>query len=331
MSTTHQFTSAIGTVIARYIAFKQAMGMQYDSQRQILQRFDRFLVELPAEDLTSESFAAWCASMEHQATGGRRLRLRLVHGLCRYRRRTEPTCFVPDPSQFPPPRPPSPPHIFSEEEILRMLCAADELCAYKCSPLYPQVARLAVVLLYTAGLRRGELVRLTLGDYDSAEGTLFIHDSKFHKSRLVPLSPDAVREIERYLETRRRTDLPRDADDPLLLHQQRGFNAYQGNGLRLLMRRLFKAAGIRTAAGRLPRTHDLRHTFAIHALSRWYRTGADVQSRLPALANFMGHASIVSTQYYLPFLDTVAQSASERFDRHYSHSLSPTPDARGGQ
>ncbi len=331
MSATHKPTSAIGTVIARYVAFKRALGLQYDSQRQILKRFESFLAELPAEDLTSESFAAWCASMKHQAAGGRRLRLRLVHGLCLYRRRTEPTCFVPDPSQFPPPRPPSPAHIFSEEEILRIMCAADELCAYKCSPLYPQVARLALVLLYTAGLRRGELVRLTLSDYNSAERTLFIHDSKFHKSRVVPLSPEAVREIECYLEVRCRTGLPRDADDPLLLHQQRGFNAYQGNSLRLLMRRLFKTAGIRTAAGRLPRTHDLRFTFAIHALSRWYRTGADVQSKLPALANFMGHASVVSTQYYLPFLETVAQAASERFDRHCSRSLAPTPDERGGQ
>jgi integrase/recombinase XerD len=331
MSTSDKLTSPIGTVIARYVAFKRALGLQYDCQCQVLKRFDRFLAELPAEDLTSESFAAWCASMEHQAAGGRRLRLRLVHGLCLYRRRSEPTCFVPDPSQFPPPRPPSPPHIFSEEEILRLLCAADELCPYKCSPLYPQVARLAVVLLYTAGLRRGELVRLTLGDYDSAERTLFIHDTKFHKSRIVPLSPDAVREIERYLETRRGVGIPQDVAAPLLVQRQRGFSAYQGNGLRVLMRRLFKAAGILTVAGRLPRTHDLRFTFAVHALSRWYRTGADVQSRLPALANFMGHASVVSTQYYLPFLDTVAQSASDRFDRHCERFLMLMPDERGGQ
>jgi len=331
MSATHKFKSVIGPMIARYVAFKQALGLRYDSQRQVFEQLDRFLVRINAGDLTADTFAAWCASMEHQAAGGRRLRLRLVHGLCLYRRRSEPNCFVPDPSQFPPPRPPSPPHIFSEEQIVRMLRAADELCVYRCSPLYPQVARLAVVLLYTTGLRRGELVGLSLGDYDSAERVLFVRDSKFRKSRIVPLSPDAVREIKHYLEARRRPGFPQEADDPLLLHRQRGFNAYQGNGLRLLMRRLFKAAGIRTAAGGLPRTHDLRFTFAVHALSRWYRTGADVQSRLPALANFMGHASLVSTQYYLPFLDIVAQSASDRFDRHCTRFLTPTPDERGGQ
>lgn len=331
MSSRRKLTSVIGGVIERYIEHKRALGLQYDSQRQTLEQFDRFLAELPAADLTPETFAAWCASIQHLTAAGRRCSLRLIYGLCLYRRRNEPSCYVPDPSQFPPPRPHSRPYIFSEEEILRLLRSADQLRAYACSPLYPQVARLAVVLLYTAGLRRGELVRLTLGDHDSVDQLLHIRHSKFHKSRVVPLSSDAAAEIERYLEVRLRPGLPLGADDPLLLHKQRGYHAYTGNGLRLLMRQLFRVASVRNAAGRLPRTHDLRFTFAIHALTRWYRTGADVQSRLPALANFMGHASVVSTEYYLPLVATVAQSAGERFERHCSRFLASLPDERGGQ
>lgn len=328
MSPPVEFISTIGPVIARYVALKQALGRRYQTQSYILTLFDRFLASRGELDLTAESFSAWCSSIDHLMPSGRRMRMQIVCQFCRHRRRSEPTCFVPDPSQFPPPQPKPQPHVFSEGEITRLFLAADALNTYEFSPLYPQVARLALVLLYTSGLRRGEVVRLTLGDYDPLEHVLLVRDSKFHKSRIIPLSPDAVREIQRYLEDRDRHGFPGDPDAPLLIHRRGGISAYTGNGVRMLMRRLFRSAGVRTAAGRLPRVHDLRFTFAFHALLRWYRTGTDVQTRLPALATYMGHVSILSTQYYLPFLDVVAQETSKRFDRHCARFL---PDERGDQ
>lgn len=258
--------------------------------------------------------------------------MQMVRQFCLYRRRSEPVCFVPDSSQFPPPQPRRRPHVFSEDEIARLLRAAGALRRWGASPLYGQVARLALVLLYTSGLRRGEIVRLTLGDYDPVEHVLFVRDSKFYKSRMVPLSEDAVREIGRYLEDRSRGRFPSGADAPLLLHRRgNGLGAYSGNGLRVLMRHLFQTAGVRTASGYLPRVHDLRFTFALHALLRWYRAGADVQARLPALATYMGHVSILSTQDYLPILDVVALEASEKFERHCARFLAAALDERGGR
>ena len=245
--------------------------------------------------------------------------------------RNEPGCFVPDPSQFPPPQSRRRPHVFSENEIARLLRAADALRPWAASPLYPQIARLALTLLYTSGLRRGELARLTLGDYDAAEHVLLVRDSKFHKSRLIPLSSDGTTEIERYLEYRRRPGFPCGTHAPLLIHRCCGhFTAYAGNGVRLLMRHLFQVAGLHADSGRLPRVHDLRFTFAFHALLRWYRAGADVQARLPALATYMGHASILSTHYYLPTLDVLAPEACARFARHCSVFLTTAADEGGG-
>jgi integrase len=329
MSPRPELTSTIGPVIARYVALKQALGRRYETQRHCLGQLDRFLATRPLSDLTAETFSAWCSSIEHLMPSGRRMRMQIVRQFCLYRRRSEPTCFVPDPSQFPRRQPRPRPHVFSEGEIVRLLLAADALRPYEFSPLHPQVARLALVLLYTSGLRRGEIVRLTLGDYDPHARVLLVRDSKFHTSRMVPLSPDAVREIQRYLEDRHRHRLPREAEAPLLIHRRGGISAYSGDGLRVLMQQLFRTAGVRTAAGSLPRVHDLRFTFAFHALLRWYRTGADVQARLPALATYMGHVSILSTQYYLPFLDVVVHEASERFDRHCARFLPIAPDERG--
>ena len=117
--------------------------------------------------------------------------------------------------------------------------------------------RIAIVLLYTAGLRRGELVRLVISDYDATEQTLLVRRSKFHKSRIVALSRSAAVELERYLRARRR--FPHGVDAPLLVTNHGGLNAYSGEGIGGAMHRLFRMADIRTSTGDVPRTHDLRH------------------------------------------------------------------------
>ena len=189
------------------------------------------------------------------------------------------------------------------------------------SPLRTEIYRLAIVLLYTAGLRRGELIRLVIGDYDPVQRTLLVRVSKFHKSRVVALSQDAAREMDHYLVARRQ--LPHALDAPLLVNCQGQREAFTGEGLAAGLRRLFRAAGVQTETGDLPRVHDLRHTHAVHVLERWYRAGVDVQSRLPMLATAMGHVSVASTAYYLSWLEPVAEAASERFCRHVQSIFAP--------
>lgn len=322
MRTSRSFSSSLAPSIRSYLSLKQALGRRFAGETDILAHLDRFLVsQAPlATALTPESFGSWCLTFGHLTPTVRRNWMRIVRNLCLYLRRTDPHCFVPDPSGFPAPHIPRRPHIFSEEEIGRLLRSAADLRPRSTAPLCAEGLRLSVVLLYTAGLRRGELARLVLSDYDHSEGTLLIRASKFHKSRPVALSRDAAREVELYLHARRR--LPHDADSPLLIARFKGLRGRSGPGLGHSLRQLFRRAGVRTASGSLPRVHDLRHTHAVHVLLRWYRTGVDVQAKLPALAASMGHVSIASTAYYLAFLEPVAQAASKRFARHCSHLLS---------
>jgi integrase/recombinase XerD len=329
MSASRSFSSPLAPRITSYLALKQALGRRFANESDVLAHLDRFLVARApgASELTPEIFASWCLTLAHLTPTVRRDRMRIVRNLCLYLRRTDPGCFVPDPSGFPAPHVPRRPHIFSEEQIVRLLHAAADLRPRSTSPLCPEVFRLSVVLLYTVGLRRGELVRLVLSDYDPAERTLLIRASKFHKSRLVALSRDAGREIELYLQARRR--LPHDADSPLLVSRFQGLRGRSGPGLGHALRRLFRRADVRTASGSLPRVHDLRHTHAVHVLLRWYRAGIDVQAKLPALATSMGHVSIASTAYYLSFLEPVAEAASERFAKHCLHFLSLVPGEGG--
>lgn len=305
--------SGLTPLLERYIQLKRALGRRYHTEEHVLEGLDRFLARHETTDLTAETLAAWCQTQCHLTPGVRRDRLRIVRNFCVYRQRTEPQCFVPDSHLFPAPHQPIQPYLFSETEITRLLQAAAHLTPVPRAPLRAETFRLAIVLLYTAGLRRGELLRLVIGDYDPQAQTLLIRASKFHKSRYLPLAPDGAQEVEAYLHARRHHRLPVTAEVPLMWNGYHQGRAYTGAGLSHTLRQLYQSTGIRTADDSYPRVHDFRHSFAVNVLLRWYRNGDDVQAKLPLLATYMGHVSIVSTAYYLPFMEALAGEASTRF------------------
>lgn len=323
------WSSVLGFVIIDYLALKRALGRGYALEERVLADLDRFLSFI-GSDLTPEHFAEWTLTQERLTAGVRRNSMRIVRNLCLYRRRREPNCFVPDLSQFPLPHQPLQPYIFTETDILRLLATAERLTPTAGSPLRGLTYRLAIVLLYTSGLRRGELVRLRVADYALDEHTVRIRETKFHKSRLIPLSEDGFREVDRYLATRRTLGFPCSSDSPLLWHRRLVSTGYNGASLGQGIRALLQIAGIRTASGRLPRVHDFRHAFAVGALVRWYQAGLDVQSKLPLLATYMGHVSIQSTEHYLQFVEGLRIAASERFMQRFAGLLDLTVDTSGG-
>jgi integrase/recombinase XerD len=311
---TASFRSRLGKRIAAFVALKRALGRGYFSEIYTLAHLDRFLAARRLAALTPAAFTAWTMTFVHTTPTVRRARMLVVRKLCLYLRRTDSRCFVPDSRGFPTPHTPRRPHIFTREQISALIRAATKLPARSTSLLRGEVFRLAIVLLYTTGLRRNELVRLVMSDYNSEQRTLLIRASKFHKSRVVALSRTAADEMDRYLGARRR--LPHHADAPLLINNYEGLGGYSGASFGFAMRQLFRETGIRTTDGRVPRVHDLRHTYAVHALLRWYHDGADVQAKLPVLSTAMGHVSVASTAHYLALLEPVAEAASGRFERH---------------
>src|SRR5260370_30696804 len=165
--------SAIRSTLAgdmlRYNAIKQSLGLCFARTSIILLRLDQFLCGpgMPSTDLTLETFQQWSQSLEPLSATTRLARMQTIRNFCIYRRRIVPDCFVPAPTQFPKACPVIRPHIFSEAEVSRLLGHCDVLPEDPArSPLRWAGTRLAIVLLYTAGLRRGEFIRLKLRDYD---------------------------------------------------------------------------------------------------------------------------------------------------------------------
>ena len=327
------FSSRLAPVLKRYVDLKRALGRRFDEPTRTLQLLDRFLQDNAAKypDLNAAAFHAWCQTQEHLASGVRRGQMMEVRNFCLYRRRAEPRCFVPDTALFPKPHQRLQPYIFSQQEVMRLLRAASGLERVTSSPLRPEVIRLAIVLLFTTGIRRGELLRLILGDYNRQDATLLIRESKFHKSRLLPLNGDIVDEIDRYLRTRARRKLALSLDTALIWNATSGGRAYSGPGLQLCLQSLLQKCSIFTPKGKLPRIHDARHSFAVNALLRWYREGANVGAKLPLLATYMGHVSVMSTHYYLQWIERLRTAASKRFASHYGELVVPVSGRKGGR
>jgi len=323
------FLSRLAPIFSRYVDLKRALGRRFDIPARTLQSLDRFLQEHSAQypDLNAAAFEAWCHTHEYVSSGVRRVRMLEVAAFCLYRRRTEPQCFVPDPSSFPAYHQRVKPYIFSEAEVAKLLRAASGLPRYPASPLRPEVIRLAIALLFTTGIRRGELLGLTLGDYNRRELTLHIRETKFYKSRLLPINNSIAEEMEKCLRARTQRKLPVSPDTALIWNAAWGGGAYSGIGLRHALQPLLQECGIVTPKGRMPRIHDFRHSFAVNTLLRWYDAGADVGAKLPLLATYLGHGSAVSTHYYLHFIEPLRTAASERFANHYGELVSPLPNA----
>lgn len=307
--------------ITAYLKLQHALGKKYICEQNVLYLLDSFLThQCPgAKDLSGEIFTQWCRTFQHLSSTAKRMRMRIVRNFCLYRRRSYPHTFIPDILIFPAKQPPLTPYILSTKEIAQILSATKHLPPSSQNPIRADTIRIAIILLYTCGLRRGELQRLTIGNFDPVASTLLIKDTKFHKSRIIPLSPSADAELRAYLNLRRKSGLPIEISSPTIWNKSGEFGRkyYSGVGLGHNWRLLCASLKILTPKGIPPRIHDIRHSFAVNSLLRWYNDDEDVQTKLPQLSTYMGHVSVVSTQHYLTFIESIRTAASTRFEKKF--------------
>ena len=314
------FRSGLAASIRLYLETRRALGRAYKGEEAILRRWDDFLVRhyRKAREVRPEMFHAWAQTMPTLTPGVRRHRMRTVRNFLLFYSRRHPKTAIPDLWTFPRPGPCRPPRLVSAQEMARILATAALLPPSHQNPLRAETVRLALLLLFCCGLRRGELLRLRIRDFDPCETLLRVEGTKFHKSRLVPLSESVAIEVRRYLALRRRKKRMTEPDGPLLWSNNplTTLKTYSAAALADNWQLLCITAGVLDERGRPPRLHDLRHSFAVAALSRWYEQGADVHNKLPHLATYLGHVSPVSTHYYLHLSSALSNAASRRFHQH---------------
>lgn len=291
-----RFRSALAPLMEQFVQEKRACGYHYHAPTQLLIRFDRFLSAqalLPGQ-LPRVITRKWLVKQPHESAGTHQHRISIVRQFAMFLCRLGYPAHVPERSLGAKHGAGFAPRIFTHAEVQRLLHAVDQLTPTARAPLRHVIMPEVFRLLYGCGFRLNEVLRLRLADVDLAQGILTVREGKFGKDRLVPPALSLIERLQQY-----HAGFGRRPSDAFFFPSHHGGPWFMGTVYHLFRQLLLQCGIPHGGRGKGPRIHDLRHTFAVHTLLRWYRGGADLNAKLPVLATYLGHQSLAGTQRYL--------------------------------
>jgi integrase/recombinase XerD len=296
--------------IEDYIALRRRLGFKLRRMSEGLRQFATFLEQKAASHVTTELAMEWAMlPTDHQPSDWAQ-RLGFVRVFARHWHATDPRTEIPPVGLLPfrPQR--AHPYLYSEREVQDLLAAALKLSPHQA--LRPWTYHSLFGLLAVGGLRISEALKLERSDVDLCEGLLTIRQTKFGKTRLVPLHASARDVLTDY--ARRRDGLLRSASSPCFFLNDHG-RRMEVSAVRRTFYDLSRQIGLRGSEDHKgPRLHDFRHRFAVRTLIQWYRSHEDIEQRLPVLSTFLGHGHVEDTYWYLSLEPELMGLATRRLE-----------------
>lgn len=300
--------SALQSAVSEYLTMRRALGFKLYDVGLCLQQFVRFAETEGAEFITTDLALRWAMQSAQASAAHRARRLGMVRQFAQYCSALDSRTEVPPPGLLPYRYTRKPPYLYSDEEIVRLIQAAEQLP----SPKGLRAATYTTLfgLLVVTGMRISEPIALDRADVDLNDGSLSIRGSKFGKSRWLLLHPTTQQALRDYAALRDRLYPTPQTPSFFLSEQGTRLTAWI---VRWTFVKLSRQIGLRGAEDRVgPRLHDFRHGFAIRTVLNWYREGVDVAHRLPELAAYLGHAHVNDSFWYLSATPELLQLASQR-------------------
>ena len=302
--------------VNRYIAYRQSLGEDFTTNGIMLNAFVRSIGQgANLTDIKAEFVSKYLRGTSPAITANWHGKYHALHGFYQYALSRGYTKTSPLPVVIPK-RPASfVPYIYDVKELRALF---DACFSYQINKglLEPYMVRTFLLVLYGAGLRLSEAISLTLANVNLSQALLTIRKTKFRKTRLVPIGKQLTQILLQYASRRQQERYPSNPDAPFFVG--RNGKSIKQSTIQLAFQLIRKKADIRRPDGDhfQPRLHDLRHTFAVHCLTAWYKEGADVQKLLPALSVYMGHVHLSSTSTYLTMTPALLEEAGRRFERY---------------
>ena len=317
------FVSPLAPQLGQFLTLKLAMGYRYTDETRMVRDLDRFLAtRLSASDpvLTLEIARDYVARRGIESESTRAHRLTIIREVSRFARLEDGRTEVSGPRFLGIARCRFVPRVLSREEGRRFIPACFKLPADPRSPMRDVILGTALRLLYLAGLRAEEVLRLTQSDVDLDAGVLCIRQSKFGKSRVIPVAPDVAHGLancRRVVRARLGTCAPQAPFFPHVTGRR-----YSRTTLRHAFRQALDIAGIaRVSGGRRLRLHDLRHSWAVLRLALWCEQNVDLGAKLPLLATYLGHVGLASSQRYLQLTQDLVGEVTRRHDARFGYLI----------
>jgi integrase len=299
--------SALRSHLEDYLVMRRAMGFKLERAGALLAQFVAFAEGNGAEAISVELALAWARLPKHAQPIWVARRLEVLRRFARHVAVVDPANEVIPTDLFAVRAQRRTPYLYAPEEIVALMEAASKLV----NPLKAATFETLIGVLACTGLRAGEAMRLDGSDFDADQGLLVVRNAKFNKSRQIVLHPTAVDALRRY--GRRRDELCPSPRAPALFVSSNG--ARLGHPvLQPTFVGLLRASGVGASAPRRPRVHDLRHSFSVATLLRWYGDDGNVAARLPALSTYLGHVDPATTYWYLQATPELLRMAADRLE-----------------
>lgn len=315
---TMNLTSPLAEGIEQFLAHRRALGRRYDNEAWSLRLLDRYVASegiIRIDEITPLIIDAFLASRPRARARSHNLLLGMVRNLFCWmvaRGLIDRSPVRAHPRRVTDARIP---FIFDADQARSLLILAGALPDYRSTRLRGLTYRMVFAVLFGLGLRVGEAIRMRVGDVDLDRRLLVVRETKFGKSRLVPYGPVMAEHLDHYLARRAERPGALSPEDPLfsVRANRRLERSTIGRTFRALLPLLKLELGQGSAR---PRVHDLRHSFAVGTLLRWYREGLDPAKRLLHLSTFLGHVQPESTAVYLTITEALLTEAGDRFERY---------------
>ena len=304
--------------IDQYLQLRRSLGFILRGAEYTLNKFDLYLFQyFPNEKtVTKPMVVGYLQAGKHLNASTLYLRFMALRQFCRFLFQLNPDTYVPEKRLIRRGQTIRRPHIYSTEEAMKLINLASLLSPQE--SLRPHTYSTLLSLLWVSGLRIREALKLNLEDVDTNTAVLHIRESKFFKSRLVPLTMSSAAALETYRKLRAEHGHDQRPGAPFFINELSRRCSYSMVGI--MFRVLVGKLDIRTVQGRIPRLHDFRHTFATRYLNEVYQTGKDPNAALPLLATYLGHVKITYTQVYLHPASGLLATAGQRFFEHVHKS-----------
>ena len=304
--------TTLRTSVQDYLAMRRSLGFKLHAAGKALLDFAAFMERKHASRITTKLALEWAQKPKTVLPADWARRLSSVRGFARYQSAIDPRTEIPPVGLLPYRPRRARPYIYTKQEIERLLAAARSLpparglCGWKYYCLFG--------LLSVTGMRIGEALNLKLDDVDLHKNVLTIHQTKFGKSRLVPIHHSTQNVLVKYLHRRQHFLVGRPS--PYVFVSGTG-NRLDVGDVRRTFYDLSRQIGLRgSSASHGPRLHDFRHRFAVQTLLNWYRRGLDIESRLRTLSTYLGHAHVSDTYWYLTAFPELMGQAVDRLEKH---------------
>jgi integrase/recombinase XerD len=301
--------SGLRDALGDYLSLRRSLGFKLERSGQLLADFVSFAERADAPAVTTELALAWATAPADADPAWWRARLAATRPFARYLAAFIPGTEVPPAGLLPGPvSRRAVPYLYSPAGIGALITAAAAIR----TPLRAATYQTLIGLLAVTGMRAGEAIRLDRPDVDLRAGLLTIRESKFGKSRQLPLHATTVAALAGYATVRDQRH-PRPATAAFFLSLTGTRLIYKN--VHFTYHRLTQAAGLSPRSPQCrPRIHDLRHSFAVTTLLRWYQDGGDVAAQLPLLSAWLGHADPASTYWYLTGTPELLALAATRLE-----------------